>query len=241
MNWVKFLGFLGLLLETVALVVANKKQDDDTGVFSMHTSHSLPVYHAFGTEDEFTLRSNILFKTSKVTTAVLNKETRLSPTEVEKLKKLVDEDGFYFIRTPTKLKTNLHDETNTPGERFVSTFVPACYLYGSSLNELIKVAVDHMGNVIGLSIVSPRHDCAVAQLKDIDDDVTFNSTVLINHQVPGAVPDTQSFIKKIENDKKEQAEGKGKDNRSFFAKYWMYIVPVVLVLMLSSQAEPEGE
>ena len=40
---------------------------------------------------------------------------------------------------------------------------------------------------------------------------------------------------------KEQAEGKGKDNRSFFAKYWMYIVPVVLVLMLSSQAEPEGE
>lgn len=58
--------------------------------------------------------------------------------------------------------------------------------------------------------------------------------------MPGPVPDTQSFIKRLEQEKAEQAQGKGKDNRSFLAKYWMYIIPVVLVLMLNAQAEPEG-
>lgn len=57
-------------------------------------------------------------------------------------------------------------------------------------------------------------------------------------QVAGAVPDTQTFVKRIEQEKSDEAAGKGKDNRSFIAKYWMYIVPVFLVLMLGSQAEP---
>ena len=60
-------------------------------------------------------------------------------------------------------------------------------------------------------------------------------------QTSGPVPDTQSFIKKMENDKAEKAAGKGNENKSFFAKYWMYIIPVVLVLMLGSQAEPPAE
>ena len=32
-------------------------------------------------------------------------------------------------------------------------------------------------------------------------------------------PDTQTYIRKLEDERREKERGKGKDNRSFFAKY----------------------
>lgn len=172
------------ILYTTTFISANKRPEDDTGIFSSHSSHYLPIYHAFGPGDKYSLRGHIVFKTSRVTVANLKNEVRLSMEEVDKLKKLVDKDGFYLLRAPTKMTTNFNEDEILDSEDFVSTFVPACYLYGSLLTETIKVSVDNMGNVIGISILSPKHDCAVAQLKDLDNDNSvFNSSVLINQQV----------------------------------------------------------
>ena len=55
--------------------------------------------------------------------------------------------------------------------------------------------------------------------------------------VAGPSPDTGSYIEKMEQEKLAKQRGETKDNRSFFAKYWMYIIPVVLVLAMSSGAE----
>jgi len=41
------------------------------------------------------------------------------------------------------------------------------------------------------------------------------------------------YIQKMEQEKVAKERGETKDNRSFFAKYWMYILPVVLVFMMS--------
>lgn len=171
-------------LHSITDITANKRPEEDTGIFSSHSSHYLPIYHAFGPDDKYSFRGHIVFKTAKVTVATLKNEVRLSMEEIDKLKKLVDKDGFYLLRAPTRMTTNFNEDEILDGEDYVSTFVPACYLYGSLLTETIKVAVDNMGNVIGISILSPKHDCAVAQLKDLDDDNSaFNSSVLINQQV----------------------------------------------------------
>ncbi|CAB4006789.1 ER membrane complex subunit 10, partial [Paramuricea clavata] len=53
-------------------------------------------------------------------------------------------------------------------------------------------------------------------------------------------PETQTYIKKLEDERRGKERGKGKDNRSFFAKYWMYIVPLLLFLLLSGQEPPAG-
>ena len=37
--------------------------------------------------------------------------------------------------------------------------------------------------------------------------------------VPKFSPETQTYIKKLEDERREKERGKGKDNRSFFAKY----------------------
>ena len=55
------------------------------------------------------------------------------------------------------------------------------------------------------------------------------------------MPDTLTFVQKMEREAAERAKGQQADNRSFFAKYWMYIVPaVILLVMQSAAAPPEG-
>lgn len=46
-------------------------------------------------------------------------------------------------------------------------------------------------------------------------------------------PDTASFVQKVEREREARDRGEVKDNRSFIGKYWMYIVPVVILALLS--------
>lgn len=54
-------------------------------------------------------------------------------------------------------------------------------------------------------------------------------------------PDTASFIQKIEREREARERGEFKDNRGFLAKYWMYIVPVVILVLITSAANPEAQ
>lgn len=53
-------------------------------------------------------------------------------------------------------------------------------------------------------------------------------------------PDTATFIQKIEREREARDRGDVKDNRGFFAKYWMYIVPVAILVLVSGVTSPEA-
>lgn len=53
-------------------------------------------------------------------------------------------------------------------------------------------------------------------------------------------PDTASFIQKLEREREARDHGEVKDHRGFFAKYWMYIVPVAILVLVSGATSPEG-
>lgn len=53
-------------------------------------------------------------------------------------------------------------------------------------------------------------------------------------------PDTASFIQKMEREREARERGDVKDNRGFLAKYWMYLLPVVVLVLLSGASNPEG-
>ena len=54
----------------------------------------------------------------------------------------------------------------------------------------------------------------------------------------GPAPDTLTFVQKMERETAERAKGQQSDNRSFIAKYWMYILPAVIFLVMQSAAAP---
>lgn len=67
----------------------------------------------------------------------------------------------------------------------------------------------------------------------------FSTVVTLKTIEQAPVPDTAGFIQKIEKEREARDRGETKDNRSFLSKYWMYIVPAVILLLISGITNPE--
>ncbi|KAH7719423.1 Protein Y43F8C.7 [Aphelenchoides avenae] len=69
-----------------------------------------------------------------------------------------------------------------------------------------------------------------------------HAKVVVNGVEELPLPDTAAYLAKIEDEKRSRQHGAQADNRSFIAKYWMYIVPVVIFMVVSNAfgAEQQG-
>jgi len=115
-------------------------------------------------------------------------------------------------------------------ERTFLTSTKACLLYESGLSDIITIHVDLLGNIYGISLSTSLNQCTGEVQENVP---SLNTTVLISYMEHGPIPDVAMYIQKMEQEKVAKERGETKDNRSFFAKYWMYILPVVLVFMMS--------
>ncbi|XP_040573813.1 ER membrane protein complex subunit 10 [Lepeophtheirus salmonis] len=106
-----------------------------------------------------------------------------------------------------------------------------CFLIQNNFKEAISVILDPKNNVIGVSVYPY-----------ISFDHPGPGTVLLipeNTQY-GPTPDTAAYIQKLEQEKLAKKRGDTKENASFISKYWMYIVPILIVVMMSSANANEG-
>uniref|UniRef100_A0A0N4ULP8 ER membrane protein complex subunit 10 n=1 Tax=Dracunculus medinensis TaxID=318479 RepID=A0A0N4ULP8_DRAME len=83
------------------------------------------------------------------------------------------------------------------------------------------------GNVI-------NHEENILQTKDI---VKGSITVNTIRELP--LPDTMSYIQKMEKERQARQHGAQNDNRSFIQKYWMYIAAAVVLMVISNAAAAE--
>jgi len=117
----------------------------------------------------------------------------------------------------------------TGAQDILRSFTSACLMLEPSLSEVLTVQLDVRGTVQGINLgFSPLTLGGKRQ------------GVVVVAPESGPVPDTQQFIQRMEEDKRRKEKGEEKDNRSFLAKYWMYIVPVVLFMAFNGAAAPEG-
>ncbi|KAG7173245.1 ER membrane protein complex subunit 10-like [Homarus americanus] len=179
-----------------------------------------------GPNPAFSPRSTIHVRSVKSGNALVT-HNRQWTTELEnKLRKLAENDDLYRIRVHHK---GLEDKG------YVSTFTKA--IYESGLSETVSMMVDSAGtSVVGVGLIPPVAVCR-GEPPEVPP-VQHNTTVIIRSPTPAPVPDTATYIEKLEAMKNEKAEGK--DNRSFLSKYWMYIVPVVLIMVLFGGGQEGG-
>ncbi|CAI5450756.1 unnamed protein product [Caenorhabditis angaria] len=161
-------------------------------------------------------------------------------------KKLLEaKDQTYSVRAKSSTQ---------PGQEFLTTS-KACLLLRSNLFHLFWVSTN--GQQLQTITVFPDPVASQNQIEDPENPQAPSKTCQLpsNHVTSGApsgtvtvstrgvlpTPDTASFVQRIEQEKRAKQHGADADNRSFLAKYWMYILPVVLFAFLSNAVNPENQ
>jgi len=175
------------------------------------------VEHKFTANSEFINRGSLSCSTSEYQCSISNNED-ITDT-------LFDIPGkdFYYLRVCDR------------DRGCVQTFIQQCLLLESGFKEVIEVALSPRRDIIGVSVITPIASCNGTLPKQLPSHLHTRVDVLEPGEAPE--PETKVHVKRMEAEKKRKLQGDTEDNRSFFAKYWMYIVPVLIVLMLSGQGE----
>jgi len=206
----------------------------DTNDYFDNPEVTLKLEHAFGygvDEVQFSPRGSLLiknFKGPKYTT----EQKEFSSVDFSKLKDVANKDGFYFIKANIKVGSN---------DNSFTAFVPADNLIHSGLSDIITLHLSPNGEISAVSYGATRNDYYSLLGDKRPAPQKFNTTLSVHHGESGPIPDTAPYLEKIEREKLAKERGDtGVDNRSFLAKYWMYIVPVLILVLLSGASNPEG-
>ncbi|KAM9745858.1 ER membrane protein complex subunit 10 isoform 1-T1 [Menidia menidia] len=200
---------------------------------------TVPLEHSFEVDDiaKFQVRGTLVLKAGREPSVSLS-QNHLSEEDRTKLKEVAAVDGLYKIRVP-RVFLQADRQAELQMEGYLTAFVRACAMVESHLSDVITLHTDVSGYVIGVSIVTLPGACRGTEVEDEVDLEVFNTTLSVMAPVNAPGPETALFLERME----QESEKKGKnpqEQKSFFAKYWMYIVPLVLFLMMSGAQDQSG-
>jgi len=222
-----------------------------------NSAASLVIEHSLDGGTTWTPRSTVNLRSLKTDNAIISNLGVVTDEDRRKFKVLLKNYGFYKIRAPSRLNipsalpaelADADEDPNDVATRYVSTFVRACAMFESELNDRITIHLGSHSHVVGISLAGSlsNNECSIKSADDLDESVVaetltqFSTEVVVDHVTQGPAPDTFTFLQKMERKAQEDAKGQTQDNRSFIAKYWMYLVPAVIFLVMNSAAAPEG-
>ena len=221
-----------------ALIALSLAQPEDLEDVATTGALNLALEHSLDGGATFSPRGSISVETSRTGSVSLNSDDQreVDAGTVAQLGKLCASSGLYL------LKVRAQRQGGEPVTH--RTVADPCMLVENRLSDVIVLHVDWKLQMVGVSVVAPKRSDAASRAKRSSAapaaaPTRFTSTVTIQAMEVGPTPDTAAFIQKMEQEKLQKQRGETKDNRSFFAKYWMYIIPVVLFLAMSS-GNPDG-
>ena len=190
----------------------------------------LDLLHSFGSTEAFESRGRIMFRSKD---SVSNEGYVLQDKDSVLLHSLAnDSSNLYFLKA---VVSGSHESS--------LTFTRICSIFTPPLTEILTVNLDVSGKFMGISIKGGNPSCLPEVVAN--GSIPTNkrkqpvTTVVVSQTAQGPVPDTQSYLQRLEQDKIDKVKGAQQDNRSFLAKYWMYIVPVVIFMVIQSATNPE--
>uniref|UniRef100_A0A7N0U3F5 ER membrane protein complex subunit 10 n=1 Tax=Kalanchoe fedtschenkoi TaxID=63787 RepID=A0A7N0U3F5_KALFE len=181
--------------------------------------------HAFGESDfsaagVFSARLKTWGTGGQTLTKLRFSRNSLSDTEKESFDKLLESDDFYKIRLPSNV-------LSPPGREYVIASVKARCLPREALDEHFVIHMDGI-NILSVNYGSPGSCQYPRQLKR-PSRWSFNSYTLLksSEQAPRA----PAFAEEIFGAEVGEGDIVPSPEKSFWAKYWMYIIPLGLVVM----------
>lgn len=229
--------FCFCLLLVVILNTCESQQQQD-GVYLKSDPIYLDLYHKFDLDQEFKPRGSILVRPKtdyKVAQASIITQPELSQSDLISLKASGEKsDGAYFLKTELRRKKG---DQGAPGKT-VQTFIKACSVYSSNLVDFLTINLSPNNDFVSVNIFTSDPECNSELPQTLSS--RFNTTVQVDSGIVGPVPDTATYVKRLEEERQSKLREGKEDNRSFFAKYWIYIVPAVIMLMMFSGPAEQG-
>lgn len=220
------LKFVVILLINLSTTAFSSNVEYD-GWVNINLQHSLTFSH----NPVFTDRGNVTIQSLRTGTAVVQQKP-LTQSDRVKLRDLSATNEFYQLKSIVTLADGSEIT-------FLST-VKACMLVESELNDILSVSLDYSGRVIAITLAVASTSTCEGAVVPIDKLKEFSTSVFVRHTENGPTPDTATYIQKLEREREAKERGDVKDNRSFLAKYWMYIIPVIILMVITSATTPEG-
>ncbi|GJQ88122.1 hypothetical protein Trydic_g13129 [Trypoxylus dichotomus] len=219
----KFLYAIVLICSILLKLKASQIEYD--GYITIRLDHSLDG------KDVYSERGNITIQSLRSGVYTLQQKP-LNLEERNKLRMLAADNKFYQL----KATVIAGDER----EEVFKSYVKACMLAESEMTDQLSVSLDYTGRIITATMGVASTSTCEGALVPLDNLKQFVTSVHIRHCTTGPIPDTASYIEKLEREREAKERGEVKDNRPFIAKYWMYIVPVVIIMLVTTATNPEG-
>lgn len=199
---------------------------------------TLDLYHRIGSQKEFKPRGSILVRPKtefRPASASLYNQVELSDQDLDALLEASKSDDIYHLKVAQRRKKNAQESVI----KKTSTIVKSCSIISAELSDIITVNLSPSNEFISVNLRTSNQACSsVSEVTDIPR--KFNTTVLVESSSIGPIPDTATYIKRLEEERLNKLKEGKEDNRSFFAKYWVYIVPAVIILMVFSGPGDQG-
>lgn len=204
---------------------------------------TIDLYHKFNVDQEFKLRGSIIVKPKSeyrvAQASILKKQVSLTDEDLQALKDASEKGELYYLKAYLRTKKNKDSSADSvQPEKSSQTLIKSCSLYTANLADFITINLSPVNDFINVNVFSADPECT----ENIPNNLSreFNTTIIVQSGAVGPSPDTATYIKRLEEERlSKQRDGKP-DDRSFFAKYWIYIVPAVIILMMFSGPEQGG-
>lgn len=194
---------------------------------------TIDLFHRLSSDQDFKLRGSILVRPKteyRAASASIIEQARLSDSDLKALSEASARGDTYYLRASARRGS----KTSPTPIKTTQTLIKACSLYSSNLEDFLAINLGPTNNFINVNLFTSNPECSDSRLQFEKPNTEFNTTVLVEYGSTGPLPDTATYIRRLEEERQNKLkEGKG-DNRSFILKYWMYIVPAVVFLMVFS-------
>lgn len=144
------------------------------------------------------------------------------------------------------LKMRLCKRLATPNlnKCYASTFTYLRNLLqsGLTLNLTIYTGINNHLNSISIKTSSSNPPPSISASRKSssvsNDQLTIHA--IIQNIKQAQQPDTESYLEKIRIEKEQKEKSAQSGNESFLSKYWIYIVPFVIIMFLMNIVNPEA-
>ncbi|CRL01270.1 CLUMA_CG014236, isoform A [Clunio marinus] len=209
--------------------------------FDFDSHLTVQLFHALDVDNPnvFTSRGNITVSSINSGEFVINQKD-ITQQDRHFITNLAKKDTFYRLRADVVGSDGIKTSFITSSK--------ACHMLHSQLHDAITINFDHNLAVVGVNHRSINLEeifdkCSTEAINDITLNQLYEFSTVVTLKIieQAPVPDTVGFIQKLEKEREARERGETKDNRSFLSKYWMYIVPAVILLLISGITNPEAQ